>query len=312
VPARPAVRSQVLDAWPKLPDGRLDLTRAPLRLLAVVNRLDLRKTSAGSAGEGRFVFGVLDAGGNPTQFTVILEYNLPAASGDEVRAWAERWHALGALDPATEGYRAALQAVTDAFAGPGAAPGRPNGSAINQVRTNEIALAAPWELREFGLNEAGQLAERTVAVTPDASFNGAAALATFVNANEAAVLSEQHDVPLQADGAPFRAGAIVNNVDFWSAPGIANNEARHKFSLNTCNGCHGAETSTAFLHVSPRAADQEAALSGFLTGSTVQDPVGGEGRTFNDLARRVESTKTVLCASQPALLEAVPPIARAH
>lgn len=95
VPARPFITQGVIGPWPKHPDGRLDLTKAPLRLLAIVNRLDLRDLSLGSAGEGRFVFGVLDANGNPTQFTVILEYDLPTQTQADVLTWARRWHALG-------------------------------------------------------------------------------------------------------------------------------------------------------------------------------------------------------------------------
>jgi len=34
-----------------------------------------------------------------------------------------------------------------------AAPTKGNGSAINQIRTNEIALRSPWELREFTLDD---------------------------------------------------------------------------------------------------------------------------------------------------------------
>ena len=54
--------------------------------------------------------------------------------------WANAWHALGALPFPSEEYNAALQAITERFAGRGAMPGRPNGSALNQLRTNEIDL----------------------------------------------------------------------------------------------------------------------------------------------------------------------------
>ncbi|HEU4407242.1 MAG TPA: hypothetical protein VFS43_18375, partial [Polyangiaceae bacterium] len=312
VPARPAVSGLLLAPWPKLAGGRLDLTRAPMRLLAVVNRLDLRNPAAGSAGEGRFVFGVLGPGGEPTEFTVILEYDLAAADAAEVRAWAERWHELGGLDPATAEYRQKLEAITERFAGRNAAPGRPNGSAINQVRTNEIALAAPWELREFALSESGLLVETSLAQTPDFGFNGSFALADFINANEHAMLGEAHFVPLQQGGAPFRAGAVTNNIDFWFAPGVRSNDARHKFSLNTCNGCHGAETGTPFLHVFPREAGEEARLSPFLTGMVMIDPVGGERRPFHDLERRAVSVTSALCAPSTEAIDREVPSARAH
>lgn len=62
---------------------------------------------------------------------------------------------------------------------------------------------------------------------------------------------------------------MYNNLGPWLAPGINDNEARHEFSLNTCNGCHGDETNTPFLHISTRQAGAESQLSGFLEGVEV-------------------------------------------
>lgn len=289
------MNNRVIAPWPTVA-GRLDLTRAPMRLLAIVNRMDLRDLSRGSAGEGRFVFGVLGAGGAQLQFTVILEFNLPAATEADVERWAADWHALGSLPLGSPAYNQALEAITNRFAGPNAAPGRPNNSAINQVRSNEIALAAPWELREFRLNGAGQLAEVPVAQTTDLPLNDTPTLAQFINANTPALLTDTHVVPATFNGAPFLAGSALTNLGHvWRAPGITNNEARFHFSVNTCNGCHAGETNTIFLHVFPRNPGQASALSGFLTGTTVPDPVTGQPRTFNDLAVRSESLLAVLC-----------------
>jgi hypothetical protein len=293
VPARPI--SQVLSAWPKLASGKLDLTKPPLRLLAIVNRFDLR--SPGNAGEGRFVFGVLDGAGNPQQFTVILEYKLPAANAAAVATWAADWHELGTLARGSAPYRTKLQQITRKFARRDAAPSRPNGSAISQVRTNEIALAFPWELREFHLTTTGQLRMSTLAQTPANGFDSTSALASYMTANATAIKAQTHVVPATFQGQPFAAPNILNNIDFWNAPGITDNTLRFRFSLNTCNGCHGAETSTGFLHVNPRARGQEAQLSGFLTGETIQDPVvPSTSRTLNDLRRRANGFRDFLCA----------------
>src|SRR5690606_20888606 len=134
-------------------------------------------------------------------------------------------------------------------------------------------LAFPWELREFTLSSAGLLQPDTVKLTPDSGFMGAAIVADFVNENESAILIERHDVPETFAGVAFLGGSSINDLGPWEAPGIINNEARHKFSLNTCNGCHGNETNTPFLHISTRAAGAESQLSGFLTGVEVADPV---------------------------------------
>jgi hypothetical protein len=299
VPARPAM-GDIIDAWPRLGDGRLDLTQSPMRLLAIVNRIDLR--DADDAGEGRFVFGVLD-GGSPLQFTVILEYDLPL-DVQTVDAWAAEWHALGTLAPGSTAYNEALQEITDAFSGPGVLPARPNGSAISQVRTNEIALDFPWELRELRISTAGDLQQRGVALTPIRTVDGTNRLGRFINRREDTILAGTHNVPRTFEGTPFRAMAITNNIDTWSTNLAVNPEARHLFSLNTCNGCHGAETDTTFLHVNPRSAGAVASLSAFMTGIDVIDPVDGVTvRRFDDLGRRAADLESLLCEAQGAAIE---------
>jgi hypothetical protein len=307
VPPRP-MDALVIGPWLAASGGaRLDLTQAPFRLLAIVNRIDLRDLSRGSAGEGRFVFGVLGAGGQPLQFTVILEYNLPASTPADVRRWADDFHALGSLPRGSPAYNQALQAITDRFAGRNVAPFRPNGSSINQVRSNEIALGPVWELREFRLDLAGQLRSSPTALTPDLSFNNTPTLAAFINANTAALLDETHTVPTALNGAPFLAGsAITPGGLFWDSPGIIDAEARFRFSINTCNGCHAGETGTRFLHVSPRPAGIQAELSSFLTGKIQLDPVTGAPRAMNDLETRRGLIGEVLCGSGLGVAITVP------
>jgi hypothetical protein len=300
VPARTGI-SRIINAWPKTSAGKLDLTKAPFRLLAIVNRFDLR--SAGNAGEGRFVFGVLDGTSSIPQFTVILEYKMLAATAADVRIWADLWKDLGTAAIGSAAARTKLQAITDRFTRRDAGPGRINGSAVSQVRSNEIALASPWELREFRLTTTGQLRMATTALTPahdgTLDLNNTSTLATFMTQNATAITAQTHSVPLLFAGQPFRGAHVFTNSsrDFWNAPGITNSTLRHRFSLNTCNGCHGGETQTTFLHVSPRAASAESALSGFLTGVSVRDPVTGIPRTLDDLANRAAILTTFLCAA---------------
>lgn len=293
IPSRAAMQDLVLDEWPRLGNGKLDLTQAPMRLLAIVNRVDLASTN--DAGEGRFVFGVLGPDGSALPFTVILEYDLPL-SAMSLQEWTNAWHELSAFAPGSSDYKTRLQALTMAFAGPDVLPSRPNGSAISQVRSNEIALDAPWELREFKLDTDGNLRQRTVALTPKGSIDGTNQLGRYVNANEAQILGGTHTVPFTFEDVSFRGGGIENQIDFWSAPNIANPTARHLFSLGTCNGCHGAETGTFFLHINPREPGQVAALSGFMTGIDVVDPDDGSTtRTFGDISRRRKRVRDILC-----------------
>ena len=301
VPARPSIVPTVVTSWPKRANGELDLRKAPMRLLAIVNRMDLRNLKSGNAGEGRFVFGVTSSTGSPLSFTVILEYKLPATTLGEAQEWAKQWHALGAMTPGTAAFNDALQAITDRFSKRDAAPTKPNGSSIGQVRTNEIALASPWELREFRLNATnGQLVQATVAQSPNPSLRNSDRLARWINANETAILDGRHNVPAKFEDLPFRGGRAVTDFSTWNPPGVKNAEARHLVAVNTCDGCHGGETGTGFLHIGNRSAGQVATLSGFLTGTTVSDPVSGKSRSFDDLARRKDDFATFLCSGTSA------------
>ena len=301
IPSRPSIDPVVLEPWPRLPNGDLDLAAAPLRLLAIVNRLDLKNLDAGKAGEGRIVYGVLDEEGFPMEFTVILEYLLPADDETEYLAWVESFHALQALPFPSEEYNAALQAITDRFTGRDAGPGLPNGSLLIDIRTNEIALGDPGQLREFHISPVtGFMDPAGLFQTPDGDFNFGERLGRFINENEAAILAETHEVPPDFEDEPFQGSFIFNNIDIWSAPDIANPEARHKFSLNTCNGCHGGETNTEFLHIFPRFEGEQSSLSGFLTGTTVFDPETDQERRLAELRRRRELLEEIVCADPDA------------
>ncbi|MBN4080535.1 hypothetical protein JYT31_02615 [Beggiatoa alba] len=318
VAARNFIQSSIIDPWLLASGGTgtLDLSLAPFRLLAIVNRLDLaqRDTSGNvlNAGEGRFVFGVLDSSGFQLQFTMIFEYGLPATTEGELNNWIADWHQLSleefsATNPA---YNNALLVLTDRFVAKNANPGKPNGSALNQLRSNEIALSSPWELREFMLSSVtGELQQVTVKDNPDLSVNNTTSMRDFINNNTTAILNGNFSIPDTFQGQPFVAGASINTLGLSSvlrADGITNNGARHKLSLNTCMGCHGRETNTGFLHVNPRSLGFEAFLSGFLKGDinsqaiTVLDPIDNTARQFFDLdARRINMECLVIRCDLP-------------
>jgi hypothetical protein len=306
VAARPRMQQQLLDIWPKTADGGLDLDQSPLTLQAIVNRIDTRNLAEHSAGEGRFVFGV-NGSGNFQNFTVIVEYNLVAETQQDVQAWANRWHALATHPFPSEEYNTALEAVTRLFTARNASPNSVNGSALVELRTNEIALSdfGRWELRAFALSPTtGFLDETTVKETPDLGFNNTPTFADFVNQNADTIMAEvpganSHTVPLQFGGASFMGGSVFNDLVIWNAPGISNPDARFHASMNTCNGCHGPETNTGFLMVTPRFPGTEAQLSGFLTGTTTFDQTTGQARTLNDLARRKADLTALVCPSTP-------------
>ncbi len=313
VPARPAIQSLVIDPWQTASGGTtLDMTKAPARLLAIVFRLDLRRSSGyspgGTAGEARFVYNMLDANGHDTAFTLILEYGLDAPTCNDIRNWAQTIHGLGSI-PFGPSYNAALQTITDRFTTIGASPGKPNGSAINQVRTNEAFLHNLWELREFKLlsgkavpvpdpeksrkatSPPVPLLQATAAQTPAGSLNHQQPFADYVNANAAAIAANNYTVPLTFLGQPFRGGASPNEIDTWDGPppecsSIPNAQARHIASLNTCNGCHGGETGLFFRQVLLTGPGGGALLSGFLTGSGAFADLCGLQHQFGDIERR--------------------------
>jgi hypothetical protein len=71
----------------------------------------------------------------------------------------------------------------------------------------------------------------------------------------------------------------------------ATNEAyRHTTALNSCSGCHAAETGTPGFHIAPRTANANSAVSPFLDGTdhTVTITIRGVpyDYTYNELARR--------------------------
>lgn len=270
---------RLLDQWPRLPSGQLDVAAAPFRLLAIVNRLDLRESvlfsKTPTAGELRFVFGFLNCendvmlGNEAMAGTVILEYGVNRNSCTGIREWARNWQDLGDLVLDSNQYRSALQELTDEVVLADADPAQlPNRSAINQVRTNEIAfLHDGWQFRESKLcpaNQscAGQLANTTVAQTPDRSFIFTETLSSFIEEHEDALLDGSHYVPLAYPvGSPFRGG-FNHQGNNWNVPAPFNEDAVEALSFATCNGCH--ESGEDFQHIVNRDVGSAAAISDFL------------------------------------------------
>ena len=305
--------------------GPLKLNIAPFRLLAIVNRIDLGDTVSGpsgygggttsrptTAGELRFIFNVVQpspwGGGTEAscgrkQFTTIFEYGVPRTGCSKVVNWARQWTQLATLGGFTPAYRAQLQAMTESVVLNGSAPAKGNQNAINQIRTNEIALGLPlglttWELREFTLNDEnpatgistpsnGPLRPHTVALTPDDATHDPGGSDPAVNALiTSAPPCTEPVIPYSFGGQPFLGGNALIRPGHWNANSVlATSSAglictRHLFSLNTCSGCHHDDTatngtlgSTNFTHINVLS-PIPVTLSKFLTG-------GGPGLVLN-------------------------------
>lgn len=278
LPVRDGVLDLVVKPWrakspgcsadPKDLDCTLDLTKAPLRLLALVNRTDLRtnkpgRYAAGRAGQARAVFGVVDSKGNPARAAFILEYQLPASSDAEAIAWAKDWDNLRVHAGKME-YNDLLQDITDRFVKSDALPSlhQNNGSALLALRSTELAFAPSTmmnpslEFREFALGcvtgdvmcalrKTGmQLLPQLTALTPDSKYANNMALymklTGVLDGEESQVLSEDFTIP---DDYLSGAAQILPGAGSFRWPsGPTNPTARRLFAISTCTGCHFRET----------------------------------------------------------------------
>jgi len=306
--ARTRINTLVIQPWLANSGGAtLNLDEAPFKLIAIVNRVDLADNLAygsGSAGEARFVFAALDRRNGACEalpFTVIFEYGVEASGCSGLRAWAQRWHDLDDHPVGSTAYNAALESITDTFTLAGAAPDKVNGSALNQLRTNEVPLGNFWELREFRLDslDAGFLRQVTVKQTPAIELDQTGRLNQYLLDNQAAILTDAHEVPAEFPvGQAFLGAAapVASESFFWRAAATPAGSAdlRFHFSLNTCNGCHAGETGTSFTHIGPVGFGTEAPLSGFMTGIDVNVDGQPTPRHFDDLLRRRQAMADIL------------------
>ncbi|MCK5945118.1 MAG: hypothetical protein KAI24_24225 [Planctomycetes bacterium] len=300
-----------LDNWHQVSPGNdLDLDQAPFRLLAIVNRADLIETTPTitQAAELRFVYGAFNPVSSSNQtFFVIFEYGVPATTCQDIVDWQTQWHALAQHPLGSAAYNAALQAITDQITQPSPQSGQPNGSLLNQLRSNDLIAPSPfWDMREWhvlptasGDPNLSVLQNVPVVQTPRRSTltnsAGRQKLMRWLDQNRAAILAGDHVVPTLFEGAPFLAQNAINdqghalppgfnpNVGgtLWWAPGSYNGQnmtvedaqVRHNFAVNTCSGCHFHETGTPFVMVTNRQPGSASSLSPFLTGITVDDPI---------------------------------------
>jgi len=306
--------------------GDLNLDLAPFRLLAIVPRLDLRRVGLGGgdfldAGEVRFIFGLVrppwastfqpqgnNAGGCYQSLSVSFEYKVAKTKCLGVTGWARQWSALAGLVPGGT-YNSALEQLTEPLVTAGA-------GAIARVRTNDRALASPWQLREFRLSS--DFDQTTVAETPAGAFNVQPLFQSWLVDQVIPAISGPGwnqpipSVPATYQGTPFRGARpeMPNAGFYWIAPNLdysanggdnARNWGRHRASLASCNGCHARETGTSFAHLNPLTSE----LSGFLTGITVSDPANfTPQRSFSDLERRsqdIQALANTLCLQAPPI-----------
>jgi hypothetical protein len=301
-----------INAWKQPGTQKLDMRRSPFKLLAIVNRLDLMENPAygtsGNGGELRFVFGLMQ-NNNPVSCVIIFEFGVNK-KGKELQDYAAKWAKLSTLTVGTAPYNSLLQEITDDITAAGKNPVKPNGSNLNQLRTDEIAFGGSWELREFNINATTHLLNNvTIKQEPAGKFNSDPAMKTmlhnFALQQEKNIEKNRYSIPEKFSGNNMLAGfSQFPNSGVWGdAQGqfIKSNKARFVISINTCSGCHLNEVQTpGFLHDRETAFGAVTSLSGFIRGKNISKPLGtnnehleitdirGIKRSFNDLARRAK------------------------
>jgi hypothetical protein len=323
--------------WFSLPEDKL-MAYSPFKLTAIVNRGDLRGNGGYvpgvgkkvSQGETRFIYSVINILKGPDcgkpigdkcfeGFNTIFEFENIIFDCNFALQWMNLSKPGLVLGSAT--YNTMLEKITRTVTNAGAAPLKPNKSAISQVRTNEIALtntvddlfddrSPRWQFREFRIvkSPTGLLDEVALTNEVAGQYNGAdggnpAVMSSWVNANTPAILTAGASVPDLFMGFDFRAGkSNYPSVSQFSAPGywdgnaanpIINDQARHKFSLNNCSGCHAEPDGggTIFTHANTvglgtqmryvgimdyvtDGVDTKTQISPFLTGRTFNAAAG--------------------------------------
>lgn len=185
--------------WNAISETNLKIN-APFKLTAIVNRLDLKgnvayTSSVSNAGETRFIFTLINPFtgkvpiaptqsleeqiNNPDGFidwrgmNIIFEYGNIQTTACQVNQLTQQWANLSdgiysfGQASTDNPYKVALQSITDLVTGANAAPAKPNGSAINSIRTNEKMFATflnpplngdqaweaqDWEFRQFNVD----------------------------------------------------------------------------------------------------------------------------------------------------------------
>lgn len=282
-------------------DSALLVEAFPVRLTAIINRIDLRDNSAYTGaddafGEGRFVFcfaepGDCNGGNNgPGTMTFIFEYGVPLQGCFSRLNYAKKWWALREVSFG-DAFNAQLESITNVFASANAAPSRPNGSSLNHLRTNDFLAgqvdidANPWDIRQFEIDAATHLLKLTPPNRePMVGSNGANAERTFFDHDKFVKLVQfanglpfpfpenpVYEIPVDLQGNHAPMPVLPSTQYLWrnstaDQTNVFTPANRREFSLNTCSGCHKSETDNVFTHVKPRRTDLAAQLSGFETG----------------------------------------------
>ncbi|MBS2015058.1 MAG: hypothetical protein JST00_19360 [Deltaproteobacteria bacterium] len=271
---------RVRHAWPLTPDGRLDVTRAPYRLLAVVLRPEGTWTSL---GELRLVFEAWSDGalGELVSIEYGIDWRKPApgeaanagapatgaAAAARRAAWVAKWRSLEDEAFASPAYVDALASLV------GAVTRDPTQLRTIAIEKSQSGPNGGVKFSSLGRGGWQGLQETNLANTPPSTWNargftwnsggscggwsGGACSVTdplprLVQSAENDLYAGRFTIPNELrtrDVIGTKASAWGNAFAVPSGWTPERWErARRAFSRSTCDGCHGADTGTTTIH----------------------------------------------------------------
>lgn len=249
------------------------LEDSPVRLLGVINRIDLAELSRDSRfyqAELRFEFAALPHPGPGTDLNIIAEFVLPSMNKSSFQRYAKAWAGLAALPQAGAGSEYYRQLTT----------------LLNYIQRSKMARlrtssadSGGWAFEQFGFTGNGLVAQFLMrqpnlelmnCVTPDAH------LLAFLQDRMWSILASRYDLP-RCLSKPRELLGSNPPIALTLPPSVDSRykeRLRFSLSINSCVGCHQSETGAAapFAHLAFREQDKPSRLSNFLTGSTTGNP----------------------------------------
>ena len=276
-----------------LPYHILDMATVPADLDAIVDRVDFIYPDT---PELRLVYQLPDQffASGPDTFTrlfVNFEFDLTAvrdSSGHAISTedWAKKFAALSSLPLGSDEYRAALEKIVTLVTRRGAAPDRPNGSALLRLQTAAEGWdygfrQNEWDIVSHGLSDTGDLVNVGLEKVPGHAGQNAEPISGLLIDHEADVLAGTYVLPPYVydpfnPNAPLCRANIAMMVHFgdgeiappsqlpagWDAQRFET--VRDSFQAQGCVGCHAVATSGGGNQIQPREAGQAVARSRFL------------------------------------------------
>ena len=261
--------------------------------------------------------------------TVILEYSPAKTDENQVQDFGRRWLALASMTGST--YRSALQNLTEEVINNGRLLRIRTNEGIDLGR---VGGTARWHLGEFTPNATTKFLQRSTikqAPTMALATNDSQLLSNWIWSNRGDLVANAFDLEFESAGSgavtafPIGSYSVPNQFpgtttwfrgslndtnnnnteDFFSGPfpqGMTEgqllewSDARFRFSVGTCRGCHGADAAGSSQIMPQSGPGTQAGRSPFLNGPvTIDDPTGlGFPRTLDEMSRRENDLRNLV------------------